>query len=88
MANLITRGFGALQRVITRGFFSASKPSEDCYIPFIGKITIEDNTSAFVGPINNVNGFSGELNTKIAAFNGTMKDINGFEGELCDVCDC
>ena len=38
MANIISRGFGALQRIITRGFSSAAPPSPDCFIGFIGTI--------------------------------------------------
>ena len=88
MANLITRGFGALQRIITRGFFSASQPSEDCYVGFIGSIEEDTSIAAFIGSVTDINGFSGATNAKDAAFSGTITGNNGFKGGFCDLCDC
>ena len=62
MANLISRGFGALQRIITRGFSSGSPPSPDCIVAFIGTIT---------PPIDEAIGFQGTIYPSIA-FNGSM----------------
>lgn len=36
---VVSRGFGLLQRIITRGFFSAAPPSPDCFLGFNGKVT-------------------------------------------------
>lgn len=88
MANIISRGFGALQRIITRGFFSSSPPSPDCFIGFNGKIEEDSNLSGFIGVLDDKNGFAGALDSQAAGLNGIMTDRNGFKGDLCDVCDC
>ena len=84
MANLITRGFGALQRVITRGFYSSAAPSPDCYIGFIGLIgePVLDSVG-FVGRISSNNGFTGLVDATSAGFKGTITGINGFKGDVC-----
>ncbi|WP_372857643.1 hypothetical protein [Pseudoalteromonas sp.] len=82
--NLITRGFGALQRIITRGFFSDAPPSPDCYIGFIGVIESPDTSKAgFVGRISSANGFNGAIDATNAGFSGTISGINGFKGDVC-----
>lgn len=42
MSTLISRGFGALQRIITRGFFSSAPPTPECFIGMISAIDAEN----------------------------------------------
>lgn len=82
MANLITRGFGALQRIITRGFFSASPPSEDCYSVFSGKI--EGRPEILQGKIQETFVLQGKINNTLV-LNGIIKEYTVLNGGLC--CD-
>lgn len=100
---VISRGFGLLQRIITRGFFSGAPPSPDCFLAFEGLI---QDTAGFQGLINDdpvaVNGLInddpvatiGLLHPQVA-FEGPLTDKAGFEGPLTDsegfegeLCDC
>lgn len=89
MANLISRGFGALQRIITRGFNSASKPSPDCLVGFIGSIEFNNEPLGFVGAISGSSSFISAIDEGEAAFISNIGDSKGFNGSLCnDVCKC
>lgn len=101
---LISRGFGALQRVIARGFFSAAPPSPDCFLGFNGEITdkqgfqglIEGGVTAVVGIINSED--TAVIGTVYpqAAFNGIIDEsdlaVNGAitdkEGFQGVICEC
>ncbi len=88
MSTLISRGFGALQRIITRGFFVAPPPSPNCFIGFIGTIGLDESGVGFIGTIGDSNGFDGSIDATSAGFIGTMNDNNGFRGDIChDVCN-
>ena len=85
---LISRGFGALQRIITRGFFSGAPPSPDCFIGFIGTIEVDDSGVGFIGTIEGSNGFNSSIDAANAGFIGTLGDKNGFRGDIChDLCN-
>jgi len=103
MSNIISRGFGALQRVITRGFSSAAPPSPDCFLGFNGKVTgsqgfeglIDDSATALMGLINDDPvAVIGTVYPQIA-FSGIITDREGFNGPVTDkegfqgeICDC
>lgn len=100
---LISRGFGALQRIITRGFFSAAPPSPDCFVAFQGQITpsegfegeIELNL-AVVGIINDADTAVIGAIYPVARFEGIIDPRDtGFNGTITDkdgfigkMCDC
>ena len=103
MANIISRGFGTLQRIITRGFFSGAAPSPDCEAPFQSTITgesayqgvIDDSANAFLSIINDdpIASILPFLDKK--AFQGTITDTQAFIGVILDyeafegeICDC
>lgn len=100
---VISRGFGLLQRIITRGFFSGAPPSPDCFLAFEGPIS---DTAGFQGAINDdpvaVVGLINDDPVAVLgtifpnkAFEGPLTDRAGFEGKVTDsegfegdVCDC
>ena len=72
MSTLVSRGFGALARLVTRGFFSSLAPlvpTPDCYLGFDGKISGTD----YEGNIHLYKGFQ-----------GVVTPIFGFEGNICE----
>lgn len=85
---LISRGFGALQRAISRGFFSAP-PSPDCVVGFIGTITPPIGEAVgFVGTIHPLIAFNGTIDDNDLGFIGTIYDTKAFKGDICDNCNC
>ena len=103
-ATIISRGFGALSRLVTRGFFSGAAPSPDCFLAFNGKITgsegfeglINDDPVAVIGLINDDPvAVLGTVFPEMA-FNGLIDDsptasqgkVTGAEGFDGEVCDC
>ena len=89
MSTLISRGFGALQRIITRGFFSGAPPSPDCIVAFIGTITPPlDDAIGFKGTIYPLIAFNGIIVDNDLGFIGTIYDTKAFTGDICDDCDC
>jgi len=100
---VISRGFGLLQRIITRGFFSSAAPSPDCILAFNGKIQesvgyqglIDDTSTAVVGLINDeATAVYGTIYPQ-AAFTGEITDREGYVGEVTDkagfkgvICEC
>ena len=76
---VISRGFGLLQRIITRGFFSSAAPSPDCYEAFNGTIT---DRIGLEGVITGSVGFQGAINDSVTAFIGTIYPVARFEGAI------
>ena len=74
---LISRGFGTLQRIITRGFFSGAPPSPDCFVAFQGEITPE---AGFQGEIELNLAVNGFINDDPTAVIGTIYPVARFEG--------
>ena len=78
---VISRGFGLLQRIITRGFFSSDEPppaSPDCFVGGIGAIT---DVQAVVGVINGAataeNGLINDAPTAKVGLIHALKAANG-----------
>ena len=89
---VISRGFGLLQRIITRGFFSGAAASPDCIVAFQGHIQDSNGTQgaielncAVVGEIVNVDtGVNGTIYPE-RLFTGTIDGTsNGFNGAVTD----
>ena len=100
---VVSRGFGLLQRIITRGFFSSAPPSPDCFLGFNGKITdsqgfqglIDDSVTAVIGLINDDPVAVIGMVYPQAAFSGIITDKQAFNGVVTDkkgfegeICDC
>ena len=83
--SLISRGFGALQRIITRGFFSSDAPSPDCYVVFTSLITPDTSSpyvvlsSLIVGSISE-NGIIDDTETTGA---GLLQPVIAFNSSIC-----
>lgn len=99
MSTLISRGFGALQKIITRGFFST--PSPDCIVAFQGKIQeagfqgsfatslgfqgiIDDSSVGLAGKLTGERLLQGLIGNTSIGINGILTDQAGFQGDICE----
>jgi hypothetical protein len=74
---VISRGFGLLQRIITRGFFSAAAPSPDCYVGFQGAIT---DSAGYVGLVTSSIGYTGLIADTATATQGHIYPVARYQG--------
>ena len=84
--NIISRGFGALQRIITRGFNSAPAISANCYAVFQSLIT-PDTGSLYVvlnSIIDPTIGVTGSIDATETTGISTLQPVIAFTSIVCE----